>query len=106
MPKFMLQASYTAEGLKGLIKDKASARKAAITKLVEAAGGRLEAMYYTFGKDDVFLIVDLPDNATAAAISLTVSATGLVRGRTTPLLTIEETDRALGKNLAYKAPGH
>lgn len=106
MPKFMLQASYTAEGFKGLVKDKASGRKAAITKLVEAAGGRLEAMYYTFGKDDVFLIVDLPDNVSAAAISLTVSATGLVRGRTTPLLTVEETDRALGKDLHYKAPGH
>ena len=105
MAKYMIQASYTAEGLKGLMKDKASGRKAAVTKAVEAAGGKMEAIYYSFGKADVVLIVDLPDNSTAAAFSLAASASGLVKCTTTPLLTIEEADRALGKKVAYKAPG-
>jgi uncharacterized protein with GYD domain len=105
MAKYMIQAAYTAGGLKGLMKDKASGRKAAVTKAVEAAGGKMEAIYYSFGKADVVLIVDLPDNSTAAAFALTASATGLVRCTTTPLLTIEEADRALTKKVAYKAPG-
>ncbi len=106
MPKYLIQASYTAEGLKGLAKDKASGRKAAVTKMLSKAGAKLEALYYCFGKDDVVLIVDGPDNVSAAAVSLTVSASGLVRTRTTPLLTVEEVDQALGKSVEYRAPGH
>ena len=66
MAKYLCQASYTPEGMRGLIKDKASGRKAAVQAAIRAAGGRLESFYYAFGKDDVVLIVDLPDNATAA----------------------------------------
>jgi uncharacterized protein with GYD domain len=105
MAKYMIQAAYTADGLKGLMKDKASGRRAMVTKAVEAAGGKVESIYYSFGKADVVLIVDLPDNSTAAAFALTASASGLVRCTTTPLLTIEEADRALAKKVAYKAPG-
>jgi uncharacterized protein with GYD domain len=105
MPKFLIQASYTAEGLKGLQKDKASGRKAAVNKAVEALEGKLDAMYYAFGDDDVIVILDMPDNVSATALSLAVSASGLVRTKTTPLITIEETDRALQKNVNYRAPG-
>lgn len=106
MPKYLVQASYTAEGLKGLQKDKASGRRAAVTKAVEAIGGKLESFYYAFGEHDAVLILDLPDNATAAALAVAVAASGIVRIRTTPLLTIEETDQAMGKSVAYRAPGH
>ena len=105
MAKYMIQASYTADGLKGLMKDKASGRKAAVTKAVETAGGKLETMYYSFGKADVVLIVDMPDNTSAAAFALAASASGLVRATTTPLLTIEEADRAVTKKMAYRGPG-
>jgi uncharacterized protein with GYD domain len=105
MPKYMIQASYTAEGLKGLQKDKASGRKAAVSQAVESLGGRLEAVYYAFGDHDVFVILDLPDNVSASALSLAVSASGLVRTKTTPLLTVEETDKALHKSVTYRAPG-
>jgi uncharacterized protein with GYD domain len=105
MPKYMIQASYTAEGLKGVQKDKASGRKAAVSKAIEALGGRIECLYYAFGDDDVVLICDLRDNVTASALSLTVSASGLVRTKTTPLLTIEETDQALKTTVDYRAPG-
>jgi len=105
MAKYLIEASYTAEGLKGLQKDKASGRKQAITKLVEGLEGKVEAMYFALGDHDVILIVDVPDIVTGAALSFTVSATGLVRTKSTALLTVEETDRALTKNVAYRAPG-
>jgi uncharacterized protein with GYD domain len=105
MPKYLIQASYTAEGVKGLQKDRASGRRKAIIDSSEALGGKLEALYYAFGEDDVIVILDLPDNVGAAALALAVSASGLVRLRTTPLLTVEETDKALQKSVSYRAPG-
>jgi uncharacterized protein with GYD domain len=105
MAKYLIEGSYTAEGLKGLQKDKASGRKQAVTKVLEGLEGKLEAMYFAMGEHDVVLIVDVPDIATAAALSLGVSATGLVRTRSTALLSVEETDRALAKKLHYRAPG-
>jgi uncharacterized protein with GYD domain len=53
MPKYLIQACYTAEGLKGLQKDKASGRRRAVASAVETLGGKLEATYYCFGSDDL-----------------------------------------------------
>ena len=106
MAKFLMQASYTAEGLKGLHKDKASGRRTAIASALESAGGKLEATYYCFGEDDVIVIADLPDNIAASSFAMAVAASGLVRMRTTPLLTVEEVDKALAKKSTYRAPGH
>jgi uncharacterized protein with GYD domain len=105
MAKYLIEASYTAEGLKGLQKDKASGRKQAVTKLVEGLEGKLEAMYFSLGQHDVILIVDVPDVVSGAALSFAASATGLVRTKSTALLTVEETDRALAKKVNYRAPG-
>lgn len=105
MPKYMFHASYATEGLQGLKKDKASGRKAAVAAALKAAGGKLEAMYFTFGADDVVLIADLPGNVAAAAVTATTRATGAVQIRTTPLLTIDEMDEALGQESKYRAPG-
>ncbi|HXP86442.1 MAG TPA: GYD domain-containing protein [Bryobacteraceae bacterium] len=105
MPKFMYQASYTAEGLRGLLKDSASGRKAAVEAAVKAVGGTLESLYYCFGDHDAVLIVDLPDNVIAASVAVNVAASGLVKVKTTPLLTVAETDKALGGKVAYREPG-
>jgi uncharacterized protein with GYD domain len=105
MPKFLVEANYTAEGLRGLAKDKASGRKAAIDKALAALGGRLESVYYALGDTDVFVVCDFPDHVSAAALGLAVSATGMVRTRTTALLTIDEVDAALAKGVPYRAPG-
>jgi uncharacterized protein with GYD domain len=105
MPKYLYQASYTAEGLRGVLKDGAAGRKAAAEAMAASLGGKLEAFYFAFGSDDVVTIVDVPDNASAAALSLTVSATGLVRGRITPLLTVEEADKAIAHKATYRGPG-
>jgi uncharacterized protein with GYD domain len=105
MPKYLISASYTAEGLRGLQRDKASGRRRAVTTAVEGVGGKVECFYNALGEDDAYIIVDLPDNVTAAAIGVTVSATGLVHTRTTALLTVEEVDQALAKSINYRAPG-
>jgi uncharacterized protein with GYD domain len=105
MAKYLFHASYSPEGLKGLQKDKAAGRHTAVRQVLESVGGKLECMYYALGEDDVVIIADLPDNVAASALSLTVSATGLVRTRTTALLTIEETDKALAATARYRGPG-
>ncbi len=105
MPKYLIQASYTADGLKGLAKDKASGRKAAVQAAMKQIKGKLESFYFAFGSDDVVLIVEAPDNIAAAALSLATGSTGLVRIKTTPLLTIDEVDQALALPSKYRAPG-
>ncbi|MBV8892261.1 MAG: GYD domain-containing protein [Acidobacteria bacterium] len=105
MAKYLFTVSYSAEGLKGLYKDKASGRMAAIARTVEGLGGKLESGYFALGEHDVILIVDLPDNVAASAVSLTASSTGLLRAQTTALLTPEETDKALGTSVNYRGPG-
>jgi uncharacterized protein with GYD domain len=105
MPKYLIQASYTADGIKGLKKDKASGRKTVMAKAAEALGGKLDAIYYCWGEHDAVAIFDLPDNVSATSLALAISASGLVRTRTTALLTTEEMDKALQKNVAYRGPG-
>jgi len=65
MPKYLFQATYYAEGVKGLEKDKASGRKAALSNAIEGLGGKLEAFYLCFGKHDWVLLADFPDNSSA-----------------------------------------
>ena len=105
MAKFLIQASYTSEGLKGLQKDKASGRRAAVTSALQAIGGKLDGMYYCLGEHDVIAIVDLPNTEAATALSVAVSASGLVHTKTTAMLTVEEADRALAKSVSYRPPG-
>lgn len=105
MPKFLIKASYNADGVRGLIKEGGSKRRAAVQKIVEGMGGKLEAFYYAYGPDDAVIIADLPDANGGIAISLTVNATGAVRLATTPLITPEEIDSACQKSVDYRAPG-
>lgn len=105
MAKFLLRATYTVDGIKGVLKEGGTARRAAAQKAVESVGGRLEAFYYAFGEDDAYVIVDVADNATAAALSLTIGATGTVRVRTIALVTPEEIDKAAKASVSYRAPG-
>jgi uncharacterized protein with GYD domain len=105
MPKYLLHVSYTADGAKGLLKDGGSKRKAAAAKLVESLGGTMECMYFAFGETDVVAIADLPDAASAAAVSLAVSSSGAVSSRITVLLTPEEIDQAAKKTVSYTPPG-
>jgi uncharacterized protein with GYD domain len=105
MPKYLWQASYTSDGVKGVLQDGGTGRRAAIQKLAEGLGGRLEAFYFAFGSDDVIVIADLPDQKSAAALGLAVNADGRTRLKTVVLLTPEEIDQAAKMSVDYRPPG-
>ena len=105
MPKFMIKASYTAEGVRGLMKEGGTGRRAAVQKVIEGIGGKVEAFYFAYGESDAYVIADVPDATTGIAVSLAVNASGVVRVSTIPLITPEEMDAASKKSVAYRAPG-
>lgn len=105
MPKYLVQANYVGDGVKGLIKEGGSTRRAVVEKLFESVGGKVEAFYYAFGETDLFVIAEIPDNVTAASLSLTVNASGAATTRITVLLTSEEIDAAAKKSPSYRPPG-
>ena len=105
MPKYLFQASYTVQGLQGLLKEGGSARKANLEQLVNGMGGTVEALYYSYGDSDIVVIVDLPDDVTASALSMAVNVSGAVTNKTTVLLAPETIDEAVKKTVAYRAPG-
>jgi uncharacterized protein with GYD domain len=105
MPKYLAHASYTTEGLKGLLKDGGSKRREVVEQLAKSLGGTMEAFYYAFGDDDLFVIFDLPDNVSATTASLVVNATGAVNAKITVLITPEEIDEATKKSVDYLPPG-
>ena len=104
MPKYLAVASYTSEGIKGLTKAGGVSRRVVVEKLLKSLGGHLEAFYFAFGENDAYLILDVPDNLTAAAISLAVAGAGATRMKTIELLTPEEIDRAMEKHVDYVPP--
>jgi uncharacterized protein with GYD domain len=104
MPKYLTMVSYTPEGIKGLVKEGGTARRAAVQKMLENLGGRLEGFYFAFGENDAYVISEGPDNATAAAISLAIT-TGAIRTKTIVLLTPEEVDQAVRIPVDYQPAG-
>jgi len=103
--KYLIKASYTAEGAKGVLKDGGSKRRAAAEQAIKSAGGKMEAFYFAFGGADAFVIVEAPNHATIAAASLTINASGAVHSETIVLLAPEEIDEAAKKTVNYRAPG-
>ena len=105
MPKFLFEASYTLDGVKGVQAAGGSSRRDAVAKVAESVGGRLEGFYFAFGDRDAYVVVDLPDNESATAVALTVNAAGGATVRTVVLLTPEEVDAAAQRSVEYKPPG-
>jgi len=105
MAKYMFQARYTADGAKGLVRDGATGRRAAVEKACVAAGGKLESMYYAFGGVDAYVIADLPNNTAAAALALAVNQAGGASVNTVVLMTVAEVDEAAKQAIAYRPPG-
>ena len=105
MPKFMIQASYVGEGLKGLLKEGGTKRRDTVAQVIEAMGGKLESFYYAFGDYDVVGVAEMPDNVSSVAFSLMINASGVINAKTTVLLTPEEIDEATQKTVDYRPPG-
>ena len=106
MTKFLIKATYTSDGAKGLLKAGGTSRKQAVEKMITEMGGKLEVFYFAFGNDDVYAIAEIPDAATAAAISLSINASGLVTVSLTVLLDPEEIDKATHIPVNYRSPGN
>ena len=105
MAKFLVQATYTAEGLKGLKKETAVGRRQAIGNVAKSLGGKLDSVHFALGEYDVIIILDLPNTVSAAAAALAAGSSGFIRPKTTALLTPEETDEAFKMSTGFKAPG-
>ena len=97
MPKYLVQGSYTDQGLKGLLKEGGSKRRAMVEQLAKEMGGKLEAFYFAFGSDDFVIILDLPSNMDMAATAIVAQASGTVKSRVTVLMTPEDVDQAVQK---------
>ena len=105
MAKYLFEARYTAAGAKGVAQEGGSGRRAAIAKMTESMGGKLESFYYAFGGVDAYVIADLPDNVSAAAVALAVNQGGGATVKTVVLVTPEDMDKAGKKSVDYRAPG-
>ena len=105
MAKFLFQADYTPEGIEGLQREGGTGRRAMFERMFAEMGGTLEAFYYAFGDDDLYMIVDLPDDASAVAASMVVSSVGAIILKATVLVTPETVDEASKRTVNYRPPG-
>jgi uncharacterized protein with GYD domain len=106
MGKYLLKVSYTPEGIKGVMKAGGTSRVSSVEQTLAGVGGTLESFYFAFGSEDVYVIADVPDNATAMAIAATIGSSGAIsRYETVVLLSPAEVDRAMETSISYRAPG-
>ncbi len=108
MPKYLVEGSYTSDGLRALVREAHSRRRLDIAKTIESAGGKLEAFYFAFGDADFYMIIDIPDNVSAAALSVVANQSRFVTSKITVLMTADEMDQAIKKTkvIEFLPPGH
>ncbi len=105
MPKYLFEAIYTPEGVRGLKDAGAASRAKAVNDMADGLGGSLESFHFAFGDVDAYVVVDLPDDEAAAAAAFTVGASGATKVRTVKLLTLDEADAAIARSVNYRPPG-
>lgn len=105
MAKYMVKASYTAEGAKGVQSAGGTSRRDAVAKMAEGLGGSLESFYFAFGETDAYVLMELPDNLSAAAASIAVNSSGGASSEVVVLLTPEDVDEAAKLSVDYRPPG-
>ena len=108
MPPYLIQVAYTSDAWAAQLRDPQD-RRAIVRPLFDQLGGSIESVYYAFGPYDIVLVAELPDNRSAAALSLTLTASGTVKSiQTTPLLAIDEGIEAMrqaaGAAKVYQPP--
>jgi uncharacterized protein with GYD domain len=104
VPKYLWKVSYTKAGVRGVAKEGASSRRDAVRHALESLGGELEAVYFAFGEADVYVIGELPDNQSAAALSLAANVSEGLTAETVVLMTPEEFDAATAKDVSFRPP--
>ncbi|HTZ43371.1 MAG TPA: GYD domain-containing protein [Jatrophihabitans sp.] len=106
MAKYLVKASYNAEGIKGVLKGGGSSRVEAVKKAIASVGGTVESFYFAFGGNDVYVTVDAPGNVAAAAMAAAVGSSGaMAHYETVVLLTADEIDEAMRVAVSYTPPG-
>lgn len=105
MTKYLWQVSYTAEGARGLLAEGGTARRDAITRMVESVGGSVEACYFAFGGADLYVIGEVPDEVAAAALSIQTKASGAAATQSIVLVAPEQVDEAVRRQADYRPPG-
>ena len=105
MAKYLLEVSYTSDGMKGVLKEGGTSRRTMVEKLASNMGGTIESFYFAFGENDAYVIAEFPGDVDAAAVAMTVAAAGAVSIKTVPLLTPEQIDEATQKTVDYRPPG-
>jgi uncharacterized protein with GYD domain len=105
MPKYLFEAKYTPEGVRGIKEAGAASRATAVNDMATALGGGLDSFYFAFGDVDAYVIVDLPDDEAAAAAAFTVGASAATQLKTVKLLTLDEADAAIARSVDYRPPG-
>ncbi len=105
MSKYLFEANYVGDGIKGLMREGGTKRRDALAEALKSVGGTLECFYYAFGEIDVLGVFEVPGDADAAALSLMINSTGTVDVRLKPLMTPEDIDQAAKKTPSYRAPG-
>ena len=103
MPKYLAKASYSQEGLQVLINEGGSSRRDAITAAINSVGGTVEALYFAFGEDDLYVVFDVPERTLATGLGMKIAAAGIISWNTTALLTPEEIDEASKVSVEYRA---
>lgn len=105
MAKYLIRGNYVGDGVKGLLSEGGTKRQEAARAAIESVGGTLDCMYYAFGDTDVYGVCDMPDDASATALSLLINSSGAVVVSLVPLMTPDDVDQATSKSPAYRAPG-
>jgi uncharacterized protein with GYD domain len=105
MSKYLFEANYVGDGIKGLMREGGTKRRDAVVEALKSVGGSLESFYYAFGETDVIGVFDIPDQANAVALSLMINSTGAVNLHLKPLMSAEDLDEAAKKTPSYRAPG-
>ena len=105
MSKYLFEANYVGDGIKGLMREGGTKRRDAVVEALKSVDGSLESFYYAFGETDVVGVFDIPDQADAVALSLMINSTGAVNLHMKPLMSAEDHDAAARKTPSYRAPG-
>jgi len=105
MARYLIQVAYTQAGVQGVLKEGGTSRRDAIAKIVANSGGTMESFDFAFGDTDAYVLCDVPDNVSAAAVGMAVGASGMASCKTIVLLSPEEIDRAAQLTVSYRAPG-
>lgn len=105
MGKYLIVGTYTREGAEGVLREGGTGRRAAAQAAIASMGGTLESFHFALGTDDWYVIVDLPDHAAAAAVSLVGTASGTLRSRAIALITPEEMDAVAQRTVDFRPPG-